>query len=179
LPSTQEVLTHIDHEHPTSDLRYMDVHSDLQDHGIEDAVQLFSLPEELLAMFGSLGREGASRLHQFARDDFLHPLGLLETRGEVITVNNSSVCEEVTTVVATTVVARKQVKSEAGTNQDSEVTLCNKGKYDCLTPENREGILQWISEVEGGCTIEEVEEGDNINTSDINTSDMSFSSHEV
>ncbi len=87
-------------------------------------VDLYSLPGELLATYGTLGRDGARRLHQFACNNFLDSLGFLKTGGDttgsdVITVNDSSSTEEKTA----TEVARRAVKVSSGM-VDSEVTVC-------------------------------------------------------
>ena len=80
VPTTMELLSLMDADHPDADLLYMSVHSELADHGIKDVIDINSLPVELLATFGSLGLDRADRLHQYARDKLLSPLGLLKTR---------------------------------------------------------------------------------------------------
>ena len=77
MPTILEVLTLLDFESPVANLRHIDAVSEFHDLGIEDVVDLYSLPEELLTTFGSLGREGARHVHRYVRDKLLNPLGLL------------------------------------------------------------------------------------------------------
>lgn len=80
VPSTLELLTLMDAEDPAPDLKYVDIVGELIDHELYDILEINSLPIELLATFGFLGLDGAARLHRFAQDKFLRPLGLLETK---------------------------------------------------------------------------------------------------
>ena len=67
-------MDHFEHgEH-----RYTDLHEELVDLGIEDAVDLFELPVEILASFGWLRQSSASRLQRFCRDKLLIPLGFVK-----------------------------------------------------------------------------------------------------
>ena len=90
LPSILEVLTLLDFESPVANLRHIDAIGEFLDFGIADVVDLYSLLEELLGTFGSLGREGAHHVHQYVHDKVLDPLGLLQTRDdkEVIVVED-------------------------------------------------------------------------------------------
>ena len=77
LPTTMELLTLMDqYEH--GEKRYIDLHEELVDLGIKNAVQLFELPVEILASFGWLRQSSASRLQMFCRDKLLVPLGFEE-----------------------------------------------------------------------------------------------------
>jgi len=172
----------MDQEAPVTDLHYVDILSELQDHGINDMVKLYSLPVELLALFGSVGRGSALRLHQYTRDYFLDPLGLLNiggntTRTKVIMVNDSS-----STGGDTETASEKAaiIKVSSGT-VDSEVTLCER-EYSRLIHERRREILEWVYRVEGVCGKEEVEEEKEKgnNTDAMDTTDVaSFLLYEV
>ena len=63
VPTTMELLSLMDTDHPDTDLLYTDIHSKLADHRIRDVIKLNSLPVELLATFGSLGLDRAEQLH--------------------------------------------------------------------------------------------------------------------
>ena len=77
LPTTMELLSLMDqYEH--GEKRYIDLHEELVDLGIKNAVQLYELPVELLASFGWLRQSSASRLQTFCRDKLLVPLGFEE-----------------------------------------------------------------------------------------------------
>lgn len=79
VPLVHELLRLMDLEYPTTDLRYVDVLSELQDLGVEDAVHLYSLGVPHLATFGSLGMDAARHLYKFTEEKFLCPLGLMKT----------------------------------------------------------------------------------------------------
>ena len=72
-----ELLTIFEHEKPIIDTA--EVLSELEDFAIRDVVDIYSLPVELLASFGGLGRDGAQRLQQFVLERLLGPLGLMDT----------------------------------------------------------------------------------------------------
>ena len=72
----------MDIENPADDLIYADMRSELDDFGMTDAVDVYSMPVELLASFSDLGSNGARHLHEYCRDKLLAPLGFMETRCE-------------------------------------------------------------------------------------------------
>ena len=79
-----ELLTIFEHEKPIIDTA--EVLSELEDFAIRDVVDIYSLPVELLASFGGLGRDGAQRLQQFVLERLLGPLGLMDTHCSGMTV---------------------------------------------------------------------------------------------
>jgi hypothetical protein len=82
VPTVLELLTLMDAEEPMPDGNYMDAYSDLNDFGLEDAFDVYSLEECFLATFGYLGREGARRLHQYTRNKVLVLLDLVKAISE-------------------------------------------------------------------------------------------------
>jgi len=72
-----ELLSLMDH-YECGEKRYIDLHEELVDLGIKNAVELFELPVEILASFGWLHQSSASRLQRFCRDKLLVPLGFVE-----------------------------------------------------------------------------------------------------
>ena len=127
VPSVHELLRLMDLEYPrTGDLRYVDALSELQDLGIEDAVDLYSLGVPHLATFGSLGTDGARHLYKFTEEKFLAPLGLMKTTRTPLRSEEPSVEE---------IAAPTQATPD---NID-----------ELIKQENDEGILKWLEEVEG------------------------------
>ncbi|KAH9073602.1 hypothetical protein EDB83DRAFT_2516495 [Lactarius deliciosus] len=84
----RDVLRLMDAHRPVIVRSYVDLHEELVDLGIGDAVDLYSLPIELLATFGWLRQDSARHLLEFCRGRFLFPLGLLE-EGSVVSASNS------------------------------------------------------------------------------------------
>ncbi|KAH9027073.1 hypothetical protein EDB85DRAFT_2148745 [Lactarius pseudohatsudake] len=78
VPLVYEILSLMDIEEPVPNLTYLNSHTDLDNFGYNNAIQLFGLDESLLSGFG-LGTENARRVHQFIQDRFLEPLGLMVT----------------------------------------------------------------------------------------------------
>jgi hypothetical protein len=74
IPTTFELLALMDVFHPAPHMSYLDIHSELYDHSIKDALDVEEYQVELLASFGGLGVEGATRLQQFTRQRVLDPL---------------------------------------------------------------------------------------------------------
>ena len=82
IPSVNELLSLMDREDPTANPKYVDSRSELESLGsLHDAVDVYTMPVECLAMMGSLGREGARRLHEYCRDKLVPALGIMETKG--------------------------------------------------------------------------------------------------
>jgi hypothetical protein len=96
-PTTIELLSLMDQYEPGK-RKYMDLHEELVDLGIKDAVRLFELPVEILASFGWLRQPSASRLQRFCRDKLLVPLGFVE---EDSSSDNSSPSAQDTVSVVT------------------------------------------------------------------------------
>ncbi|KAI9440579.1 hypothetical protein H4582DRAFT_2055924 [Lactarius indigo] len=72
--TVMELLVLMDEYMPAIGLNYVDLEEEFVDLGIIDSVDLYSLPVELLATFGDLGRDLAHSLHQFCENLFI-PLG--------------------------------------------------------------------------------------------------------
>ncbi|KAI9431984.1 hypothetical protein H4582DRAFT_2084258 [Lactarius indigo] len=77
VPSLMDVLLLMDTHHSIGP-RHVGLHEELAEMGIEDVVDLYSLPVELLATFGWLRQSSARRLQDFCRNKFLLPLGFVE-----------------------------------------------------------------------------------------------------
>lgn len=133
VPTTRELLKLMDMYNPVEDLKYSDVSSELYDHGIEDALDISSMPAEILATLGYLGRSGAAALHRYIRDSILTPLGLLETQSKVEDVVDDAVAVEVITV------------------SDDSVELVPKVEDPAeLLPKVEEGVIEMAAELEMG-----------------------------
>lgn len=159
----------MDAERPAPDLRYVDIHSELYDHGLEDVVDIYSLPRELLATLGHLGMGGANELHQYAREKILLPLGLLrtslKTRSDVdssiveIAKEDVAIKEEVISVEKIPVGEDVAIKEE-----ELEVVgqaVDNRGNSPRIKRKMHwEAIIQWQKEVSiaGSFESEEVDE---------------------
>ena len=74
-PSVRELLTLMDHEEPMAGLRFEDNTSDLEDFSMTNTLEVSKMPVELLASMGTLGRDGARRVHKYCQDKILGPLG--------------------------------------------------------------------------------------------------------
>ena len=73
----------MDREDPTADPKFEDSHSELQDMDLEDAVDVYSMPFELLGKMGGLGMDRARRIHEYCKDKLLLGLGVMETKRAV------------------------------------------------------------------------------------------------
>ena len=58
VPIVQKLLTLMDANDLASDLKYIDIHNELFNHGIKDVIDVNSTCVGLLAMFGYLGVDG-------------------------------------------------------------------------------------------------------------------------
>jgi hypothetical protein len=96
LPMAFELLALMDAHDPSPYLKYIDILSELDDMGIEDVLAVYTTPTTMLASFGSpsLGPHCANRLKRYAHGRLLVPLGLVDTKGNVITAG--AVIEELT-----------------------------------------------------------------------------------
>ena len=65
MSTTLEVLTLMDTEKPALNLKYVNVHTKLFNHGVKDAVTLHSLHLRLLTMFRDLGMDNTVHLYQY------------------------------------------------------------------------------------------------------------------
>lgn len=80
VPSILELLLLVDFENLDIGQKQIDVFCGFVNYGLEDIVDMYSQPMEVLAELGGLGEEEACRLHGYCRDAILDPLGLTETR---------------------------------------------------------------------------------------------------
>ena len=94
VPLVLDLLMLMDQDNPTPDRNYIDALSKLYDFGVEDVLDVFSLPCGLLASLRDLGRERVHQLHEYARDKLLLPLGLLETKLKVEAEDEELVAKE-------------------------------------------------------------------------------------
>ena len=73
----------MDCKDPTADPKFEDSHSELQDMDLEDAVDVNSMPFELLGKMGGLGMDCAHHIHENCKDKLLLGLGVMETKRAV------------------------------------------------------------------------------------------------
>ncbi|KAI9439084.1 hypothetical protein H4582DRAFT_2075742 [Lactarius indigo] len=85
VPLVVDVLLLMDTYYPIGP-RHASLREELEEMGIQDVVDLYSLPVELLATFGWLRQSSARRLQDFCRDRILYPLGFVE---ETVSNNHS------------------------------------------------------------------------------------------
>ncbi|KAI0252453.1 hypothetical protein BJV78DRAFT_1153602 [Lactifluus subvellereus] len=146
VPTVLELLALMDAEDPAPNLKYMDIQSELSDHNIKDMIELYSLPVELLATFGDLGMDGASRLHRYVEEKMLTPLDLLKTKG-------SNVGSSVVEIAKEEVAMKGSVARQATSSND-------KGRNAPIQPTRglgQKAILEWLEGVrQGELDIEEV-----------------------
>ena len=137
MPTTLEVLTLMDAEKPAPNLKYVDVRTELSNHGVKDAVDLHSLHLGLLATFGDLGMDGAVRLHRYMQEKMIAPLGLLETGGGD---DNSSVVEiakEEVTKIEVEEVAKFEIE-EVASSVGRQLTWEGNGRENVPTKPAKE-----------------------------------------
>ena len=80
VPSVEDVFKLIDHEAPGHNLDYVEAQIELEDHGYNDALDIYTLGVEHLATFGSLGMDGARFLYAYTEKRIIKPLGIMNTR---------------------------------------------------------------------------------------------------
>ncbi|KAH9986367.1 hypothetical protein BJV77DRAFT_965207 [Russula vinacea] len=160
IPTTLELLSYMDTDEPTPDLKYVDIHSELYDHGVEDVVDVYSLPVELLSTLGSMGKVRAHRLHRYARDKFLIPLCLLENPElEIESSGDISVQEVEVITVEEDVTASLQVIAKSDDDCGKTIQPTDNTTQSRLG-QGREDILQWL---EGVTQVEsDIEEVDGL-----------------
>ena len=119
-----ELLWLMDTYDPAVGRKYVDMQEEFMELDIEDAVDVYSLPVELLATFGGLGLFLARRLHQFCQDRLLYPLSFVE------------------------------VTTRSGNNASEDVPLSHRlrASWDFedqpITEDRLETILTWLADVE-------------------------------
>ncbi len=73
-----ELLWLMDTYNPAVGWKYVDLQEEFMELGIEDIVDLNSLPVVLVATFGGLGQVLACNLLRYCQDYLLYPLGFVE-----------------------------------------------------------------------------------------------------
>jgi hypothetical protein len=76
-PTVEELLQLMDTYRPTVGMKYLDKLDAFQDMDLDNIVDVYSLPVELLATIGDTGRTAAQRLHVYCKDKLLDPLRFL------------------------------------------------------------------------------------------------------
>ena len=146
VPSLSETLMLMDKCHPKPDLDYVETRSDLEEHSLEDAIDVYSLPVELLAPLGGrghgMGRARAAQLQEFVRDRLLRPFGLLNTGGShgdhfVGLVEKNDGGRSVESI------NRDVAKSVALTEKNEETPLTSTSRHK----KSQEDIGEWLDGV--------------------------------
>lgn len=73
-PTVEELLQLMDTYRPVVGMKYLDKLDSFQDMGLNDIVDVYSLPVELLANIGDTGRTAARRIHAYCDEKLLDPL---------------------------------------------------------------------------------------------------------
>ncbi|KAI9436696.1 hypothetical protein H4582DRAFT_2058613 [Lactarius indigo] len=128
VPSVVDVLLLMDTYYPIGP-RHAGLREELEEMGIQDVVDLYSLPVELLATFGWLRQSSARRLQDFCRDRILYPLGFVE---ETVS-NNHSISDDSPSIQQMGVST-----SEDGQPIDSTVDVVQAWVDEVGTPEEIE-----------------------------------------
>jgi hypothetical protein len=76
-PTVEELLQLMDTYRPAVGMKYLDKLDAFQDMDLNNIVDVYSLPVELLATIGDTGRTAAQRLHVYCKDKLLDPLRFL------------------------------------------------------------------------------------------------------
>jgi hypothetical protein len=119
-----------------NDPAFADALSELQDHGIQDVVQLYTLGEVYVATMGSLGRDRAKYLLEYTCKTILTPFGLMQTGRSVPSV------EETSTVAV----------SEVDAHHDGQPG------QPIIKEEECEVVLKWLVGVQEDCETSEIED---------------------
>jgi hypothetical protein len=73
----EELLQLMDTYRPAVGMKYLDKLDPFQDMDLDNIVDVYSLPVELLATIGDTGRTAAQHLHVYCKDKLLDPLRFL------------------------------------------------------------------------------------------------------
>jgi hypothetical protein len=76
-PTVEELLQLMDANRPAVGMRYLDKLDAFQDMDLNNIVDVYSLPVELLATIGDTGRTAAHHIHVYCKDKLLDPLRYL------------------------------------------------------------------------------------------------------
>jgi hypothetical protein len=168
IPSIRDVLRLADAAEPslpTSDLKFVDALSELQDFGIEDSIDLNTLGVTHLATLGCLGMDRARRLHQYNLDKIIVPLRLMETDQtpsvqEMAAPSQAVKKEEKAVAAAQVNVEEAREREEEATHGERTLDdVIQKGKGRLIKEESVEVILDWL-EGTTGCEFETIKEED-------------------
>jgi len=144
IPTIFKLLSMMNHEDLTRDLKYVDMCSEFQDLDIYDAVDVYTLGVEHLATFGFLGMDGARLLYKYTHDIILSPLGLMKTR-----LSEEPSVEE---VAAPTQAVVKHMKQDDKADDDEiedgddieESDDMEDGDGQPINDEGRKAVLEWL-----------------------------------
>jgi len=129
----------MDTHNPALNLTYMETCTELEDHSIHDAVDVYSLPAVLLATLGGMDDDHATQLQQYVQDHVLHPLGLMYTGGGRTSGSVGGSSSHIDTALIE--------------GEKKELTLTRKYK------KSQEDIIHWVETVtQGESGSEEVDE---------------------
>ncbi|KAI0258682.1 hypothetical protein BC834DRAFT_847191 [Gloeopeniophorella convolvens] len=152
---------------------------ELMEHGIDDAVDIYSLPLEILATFGNLSMRGASQFHLFTQAKLLGPLGLLQTEAphmiwgadiDIGALDDTPVAA-MGTEVATESAGGAAEPSGQFVMGEPTLTTLDKGKAREMKQESHEVVLDWIDGIEevnsdGEEEIDEIDDSDELASDD-------------
>jgi hypothetical protein len=174
-----ELLTLMDAEEPMPDGNYMDAYSDLNDFGLEDAFDVYSLEECFLATFGYLGREGARWLCQYTRNKVLVPLDLVKAISELSVEEFDLLVDEGRIMEWQASVQPGSIEEQPGSVEELPGSVEElPGSVEELPGKVK---IEETDEVEGD-DVEEVEDADGGTTENEDEGDVAYtyaSSHEV
>jgi hypothetical protein len=169
VPSVLELLLLVDFENLDIGRKQIDVFCGLVNYGLEDAVDIYSQPAEILAELGGLGEEEACRLHAYCRDAILDPLGLTETRR--CPREDSSIVEIPPPPWAVKQTPKRRVSNGIKQEKENVPPQLARQKLKHKTEQSRaEEINQWLDGLQSG---EEVLENGEVLTTAANT-DVSY-----
>ncbi|KAF8256467.1 hypothetical protein EI94DRAFT_1822868 [Lactarius quietus] len=189
VPSVLELLLLVDFENPAIRRKQIDVFSALVNSEVDNVVDIYSLPVDILVALSGLDKDEASRLHAYCQDKFLGPLLLLETRQlprddiSVIEIPPPHLVLKQQRTSKCKVSKRiKLEKENVPPDVELQVAKC-KLKDDEEVEEQLEGINHWIDGVESGEELEEDDEAlmvANMSSYDADSESGGYpSSHEV
>ncbi|KAI9452633.1 hypothetical protein BJY52DRAFT_1226005 [Lactarius psammicola] len=124
-PPVRMLLELMDLHDPALDFKYVDLESELVEFGMKGVMDVYKMPQVLLASFGCLGKEGTRSLHAYVRK-WLLPLIQPEGEGRVVGGKREDAAVKVTEV--------------------GHVTGDRKGKGRLLKEESRDVIIVWSSD---------------------------------
>ncbi|KAI9455140.1 hypothetical protein BJY52DRAFT_1188504 [Lactarius psammicola] len=124
-PPVRMLLELMDLHDLALDFKYIDLESELVEFGMKGVMDVYKMPQVLLASFGCLGKEGARSLHAYVRK-WLLPLIQPEGEGRAVGGKREDAMVKVTEV--------------------GHVTGDKKSKGRLLKEESRDVIIVWSSD---------------------------------